>query len=92
MCTPQALIFINLPVIDHTWELILSCIGACLRYPTFPGSHVKFARLFSDGGVGTTEAASTSGFILHEHLGVLNALRLCGSVRMWRRAAEVVLR
>ena len=65
-----------------------SCYGlVCLKYPTCPGSRIKFAKLLSDGGVETAEAASTSGFILHELLGILNALETWGSVRLWRRGS-----
>lgn len=64
----------------------------CLIYPPFPGSHVELAKLFSDSGVETAEAASTSYSILREHLGVLNVLGPWGSVEVWRRAVEVVLK
>ena len=82
--------FYNLPEIDLPMGRCY-CL-ACLIYPTFPGSHVGFAKLFSDRGVETAETASTSCSILHEHLGVLIALGSRGSVGVWRRVAEVVLK
>ena len=90
-CTPHVLLFMNLPAIDLAYHGEVYYL-ACLIYPTFPGSHVGFAKLFSDSGVEIAEAASTSCPILHEHLGVLIVLGPWGSVGVWRRAAEVVLK
>lgn len=86
--TSSVLFFLNLTAIDLTmgrWYCLV-----CLIYPTFPGSHVGFAKLFSDGGVESAEAASTSCSILHEHSGVLIMLGPWGAAGVWRRAAEVV--
>ena len=89
-CTPRVLFLINLTAIDLTmgrWYCL-----ACLIYPTFPGSHVGFAKLFSEGGVETAEATSTSCSFLHEHLGAPIVLGPWVSVGVWRRAGEVVLK
>lgn len=66
---------------------VLSCMP---DISDIPGKPFGCAKLFSDGGVEAAETASTSYFILHEHLGILIVLGHWVSVGVWRRAAEVV--